>query len=69
MDWSLLKDPDVLKLVAAALGVGGGVLAVTDRILSRKKQLPPPPPTSNTVNNFFFGGSTPAFQPALFKKT
>jgi hypothetical protein len=64
MDWSLLKGPDVLKFGAAALGIGVGVFAVIDKILSRNK-----PSTAPTIiQNIYIGGWLLPLQLDLFKK-
>jgi hypothetical protein len=64
MDWSVLKQPDTWKLGAEALSLGAGIIAIIDKILSRKK-----PPAATQTFNFFFGGATPTLQPPLLKKT
>ena len=71
MDWSILSDPDVLKFGAAALGLGAGFVALTEKVFSaRKKPSPtsiaPSFPTTQTFV-FYFGGQTSSTQPVLKK--
>jgi hypothetical protein len=68
MPWSILRDPEFLKLSGATLGLGAAVFTVVDKVfLSRKKQLPPSQPVSQTFNYFVFDGERPALGPVFLK--
>ena len=59
-----MKDPDVLKVAAPALGLGAGVFAVIEKLMSRKKQ--PAAPVNQTL--IIIGGTSRPLELPLFKK-
>jgi hypothetical protein len=68
MAWTFIRDPEVIKLVGAVLGLSAAIFTVIDKMLLSRKKLPEQPeplPASNTYN-FFLSGQLPVA--ALQKK-